>query len=99
MPMYEYVCSQCNQHTEIIQKFSDTPLSHCPSCGGPMSRLISPSGFILKGGGWYKDGYSNTAKTAGKTDSKEGGAICERTGKAADAGCACASQGGKLVTV
>jgi len=27
-------------------------------CGGPVKRLISgPSAFVLKGGGWAKDGY------------------------------------------
>ncbi|MBI2346501.1 MAG: zinc ribbon domain-containing protein, partial [Deltaproteobacteria bacterium] len=31
MPMYEYECNDCGKHHEIIQKFSETPLSHCPA--------------------------------------------------------------------
>jgi predicted nucleic acid-binding Zn ribbon protein len=46
----------------------------CEACGGPLERLISPSGFILKGGGWYKDLYSSkkpgsTSETKSETKS------------------------------
>lgn len=103
MPMYEYGCTQCGKKTEIIQKFSDAPLTLCPACGGPVDRLISASGFVLKGGGWYKDGYTSnketaaTSETAAATSEKpveKGQAespTCEKTGKPADASCACAN--------
>lgn len=26
-------------------------------CGGKVRKLISRTSFVLKGGGWYKDGY------------------------------------------
>ena len=28
------------------------------ACGGKLKKLISQTSFSLKGGGWYKDGYS-----------------------------------------
>lgn len=99
MPMYEYACADCGKHTEIIQKFSDAPATHCPACGGAIQRVISPSAFVLKGGGWYKDGYASArpaAKDSGangadkpkaKTDAPK---TCERTGSPADTSCACA---------
>jgi predicted nucleic acid-binding Zn ribbon protein len=40
-----------------MQKFTDKPLSRCPSCGGRVSRLISNCSFQLKGSGWYVTDY------------------------------------------
>jgi len=64
MPIYEYVCSKCNQVTEKLQRFSDPPLKTCPHCRGRVRKQVSNSSFVLKGGGWYKDGYGSTAATA-----------------------------------
>jgi putative FmdB family regulatory protein len=60
MPLYEYRCKSCENVFELRQKFSDEPASSCPSCGGEVEKLISQSGFALKGGGWYGDGYGTT---------------------------------------
>ena len=60
MPIYEYLCESCGFQFEEVQKFSDSPLEECPDCGkNSASRQVSISAFHLKGGGWYKDGYSN----------------------------------------
>ena len=64
MPLYEYQCKSCNNNFELRQKFSDAPASECPECGGPVEKLISQSGFSLKGGGWYGDGYGGGSKAA-----------------------------------
>jgi putative FmdB family regulatory protein len=64
MPLYEYQCTSCNETFELRQKFSDPPASVCPKCGGEMKKLISQSGFALKGGGWYGDGYGNNSTPA-----------------------------------
>jgi len=53
MPIYEYECTSCGKITEVMQKFSDAPLTQCPSCGGSLRKLISLSTFHLKGTGWY----------------------------------------------
>jgi putative FmdB family regulatory protein len=66
MPIYEYVCSSCNDEIETIQKVSDTPLTKCPNCQtDTLSKKTSMTSFQLKGGGWYSDGYGN-----GKTESE-----------------------------
>jgi putative FmdB family regulatory protein len=73
MPLYEYECKQCHKHTEKIQKFSDTEITICPHCGGPLERVISAPAISFKGGGWFKDGYGNakpaTSNSESKTDS------------------------------
>ncbi|HDP26210.1 MAG TPA: zinc ribbon domain-containing protein [Deltaproteobacteria bacterium] len=58
MPIYEYRCLKCNQEFEAMQKFSDSPLKVCPSCGGPVKKLVSRSSFQLKGSGWYLTDYA-----------------------------------------
>jgi|Deesub1362B_J571_1020462.scaffolds.fasta_scaffold00355_15 putative FmdB family regulatory protein len=57
MPIYEYKCLSCEKHLEVVQKFSDAPLTTCPECGGELKKLISNTSFILKGSGWYITDY------------------------------------------
>lgn len=58
MPLYLYHCASCGKEHELLQRFSDPPLTKCPSCGGKVEKKITSTGFQLKGGGWYKDGYA-----------------------------------------
>ncbi len=60
MPLYEYRCDSCGNQFELRQKFSDPLASECPTCGGAVQKLISQTGFSLKGGGWYGDGYNHS---------------------------------------
>jgi putative FmdB family regulatory protein len=60
MPIYEYGCSECGHRLEEQQKMADPPLVTCPACGKDrLEKLISATSFMLKGSGWYKDGYGN----------------------------------------
>lgn len=63
MPIYEYQCNSCGDQFELHQKFSDEPAKECPKCGGQVHKLISQTGFSLKGGGWYNDGYGSTTSS------------------------------------
>ncbi|HES58383.1 MAG TPA: zinc ribbon domain-containing protein [Firmicutes bacterium] len=77
MPIYEYQCEKCDHVLEAIQKMSDAPLSECPACGKPaLKKLISASGFRLKGSGWYETDFKsgnrkNLAGEGGKSSSGE----------------------------
>jgi len=83
MPVYEYECGKCGKHFEELQKVSDKPLKKCKFCGGAVQRLISQTSFSLKGGGWYKDGYSSAkAPESGKTKAKEAPATPKPAAKA-----------------
>ena len=69
MPIYEYLCASCGFQFEEVQKFNDLPLEECPNCGEKSaSRQVSMSAFHLKGGGWYKDGYSGKSAESEKTE-------------------------------
>jgi len=58
MPIYEYRCSNCGHEMERMQDITSNPLKKCPNCKRmKLERLISRSAFILKGSGWFRDGY------------------------------------------
>lgn len=59
MPIYEYECDNCGHHVEVLQKFSDDPITECEQCHSRMKKLISQSTFHLKGTGWYVTDYAN----------------------------------------
>lgn len=60
MPTYEYACEKCGHQWEAEQRMSEPALKKCPKCGAPKAkRMISQGNFILKGGGWYADGYGS----------------------------------------
>ena len=63
MPTYEYECSKGHQF-EVEQSMSEAPLKRCRVCRSKVKRLISASNFILKGGGWYSDGYGSAKKSS-----------------------------------
>ncbi|MEN9787834.1 MAG: hypothetical protein RLZZ299_3098 [Pseudomonadota bacterium] len=77
MPIYEYGCPDCGHHFDVIQKFSDDPVTLCPSCAqNNVKKRITASSFVLKGGGWYKDHYglkSSGAGTSGDGAASSGG--------------------------
>lgn len=58
MPVYEYRCSECNFEMSVLQKLSDDPPKCCKCTSDKdMTKLISTTSFLLKGGGWAKDNY------------------------------------------
>ena len=88
MPTYEYACEACGNNWEAEQRITESALKDCPKCGEPKARrLISGSRFVLKGGGWYADGYgsaSSSAKAGG--DSKPAATETKTESKPADSG-------------
>lgn len=80
MPVYGYRCSR-GHHFEVTQRITDAPLTQCPDCGAPVTRVFYPVGIVFKGTGFYKtdsrgassdgaDSSSASAKTETKSDSK-----------------------------
>ena len=94
MPTYEYLCEKCNHEFERDQRISDPPVKTCPKCRSrKVTKLISRTSFVLKGGGWYSDLYSSSkdggkskaktaAKTAAKTVAKTAAKTAAKTGAA-----------------
>lgn len=70
MPIYEYLCRQCNERHEIIQRISEEPLTHCPKCGGEMKKLISSPAIQFKGSGFYKTDYASGSSSGSSKPSE-----------------------------
>jgi len=67
LPIYEYECESCKHRVEVMQKINDPPLKKCERCSGKLTRIISASGLMFKGSGWYVTDYSQKMKsTEGK---------------------------------
>jgi putative FmdB family regulatory protein len=73
MPTYEYECTKGHRF-EVEQSMRDPALKRCKVCRSKAQRLISASSFILKGGGWYSDGYgsskSGSSSSSGESKSE-----------------------------
>ncbi len=71
MPIYEYACKSCEKTIDVLQKVSDPTPEACSACGaqGSLSKVVSRSSFVLKGGGWYSDLYSSTKKDGSSSTS------------------------------
>lgn len=71
MPLYEYECDACGHCFEVIQKFSDAPLTTCTKCGGPVHKLLSSPAIQFKGSGWYVTDYARAGKSEGASTTEK----------------------------
>ena len=66
MPTYDYQCEKCGFEFEREQRITEDPIKTCPKCKArKVKKLLSAPNFILKGGGWYADGYGSSGKKKG----------------------------------
>ena len=72
MPTYEYACTDCGKHIEVVQSMSDAPLNVCGACGGRLRKVFSPIGIVFKGSGFYKTD-SRSGSGAKKSESPSTG--------------------------
>ena len=73
MPLYEYQCDTCGHRFEVIQKFSDQPLTECPKCQGAVRKLLSSPAIQFKGSGWYITDYAKKTGTGTGQTKSDGG--------------------------
>ena len=90
MPIYEYLCGKCGHEFEREQRITEDPVKTCPKCRSRrVKRLISQTSFVLKGGGWYADGYGNQSDSkkneSNSADSKsDSGGDSDKSSKSSD---------------
>ena len=94
MPIYEYTCSECEKLSDVLQKLNEPAPERCPACGaeGTLTRVVSRTSFVLKGGGWGADLYASkktdgasapAAAEAAKAQDKPGASAASPTGSPA----------------
>jgi putative FmdB family regulatory protein len=74
VPTYEYACTECGDRLEVVQRFSDDPLSVCAACGGRLRKVFSPVGIVFKGSGFYRTDSRSSTATAGANGNGKAGA-------------------------
>jgi putative FmdB family regulatory protein len=84
MPIYEYLCEDCDHRFQHNRKVSERQSTPCPECRGTGRKVIGAVGVIFKGSGWHctdygKSGKSDDQKAAG-ADEKTAGADKKATG-------------------
>jgi putative FmdB family regulatory protein len=54
MPIYEYVCKECETLTETRSIHDPSPEHFCEKCGYRMNQVIGSIGIQFKGSGFYR---------------------------------------------
>jgi putative FmdB family regulatory protein len=71
MPTYEYRCRDCGEPLEVVQSFTDDPLTMCPACGGELRKVFQAVGIAFKGSGFYKTDSRKAAKSSASSSGSE----------------------------
>ena len=71
MPTYQYTCTECGEPVEVVQKFTDEPLTVCSACGGRLRKVFSPVGIVFKGSGFYRTDSRKGSLPADKPEKSE----------------------------
>ncbi len=86
MPLYEYECQICGRRLEIIQKFSDDPLTECPKCCGALEKVLSAPAVHFKGSGWYITDYARKNDDKKKPTESSGSEKAEKPDSSGEKG-------------
>jgi putative FmdB family regulatory protein len=72
VPTYQYACTnpEGKHEFEVVQSFTDAPVSVCPECGSPVRKVYGSVGVVFKGSGFYRTD-SRAASTAAETAKSE----------------------------
>ncbi|WP_433467028.1 FmdB family zinc ribbon protein [Spirillospora sp. CA-128828] len=87
MPTYQYVCTECGEPLEVVQKFSDDALTECPACSGKLRKVFSAAGIIFKGSGFYRTdsrGSGKSSSTVGASSNGSSNGSGESNGSSGD---------------
>src|SRR5438874_108948 len=77
MPTYEYRCKECGEELEVVQAFTDDPLTECPNCGGDLRKVFGNIGITFKGSGFYKTDSRPAATSESATSSSSASSSSE----------------------
>lgn len=73
MPHYDYLCSECNEQTEVFQKITEQSLTICSKCK-KKTLVRKPGGGI--GLAFSGDGFYSTMYGDKKTPPENSGECC-----------------------
>jgi len=94
MPVYEYVCEDCEYTFQQQRKVTERQVAPCPKCRATGRKVIGAVGIIFKGSGWHCTDYrkpedkkaagtgadEKTPATVAKSDSHPSGSGSQQSG-------------------
>ena len=82
VPTYQYACTnpEGKHEFEVVQSFTDAPVSVCPVCGSPVRKVYGSVGVVFKGSGFYRTD-SRKAASASESASSNGSSGSSSPGK------------------
>ena len=74
MPTYQYACTNPDgkHQFEVVQSFTDAPVSECPECGSPVRKVYGSIGVVFKGSGFYRTDSRSKAASSESGSSSNG---------------------------
>ena len=74
MPTYQYACTNPDDkhQFEVVQSFTDAPVSECPECGSPVRKVYGSIGVVFKGSGFYRTDSRSKAASSESGSSSNG---------------------------
>ena len=57
MPVYEYVCDDCEHSFQQQRTVTERQTARCPKCKGTGRKVIGAVGIIFRGSGWHCTDY------------------------------------------
>ena len=68
MPTYQYACTnpEGKHEFELVQSFTDAPVTECPECGAVVRKVYGSVGVVFKGSGFYR---TDSRKAASSSES------------------------------
>lgn len=95
MPTYSYACTDCGDRFDVVQAFTDDPLTTCRQCSGRLRKLFGSVGVVFKGSGFYRtdsrestksstNGHSTNGHSTNGSSSSEKSASSEKSSTSSD---------------
>jgi putative FmdB family regulatory protein len=74
VPTYQYACTnpEGKHEFEVVQSFTDAPVSECPECGSPVRKVYGSVGVVFKGSGFYRTDSRTSAPSSENSSSSNG---------------------------
>jgi putative FmdB family regulatory protein len=80
VPTYQYACTNPDgkHEFEVVQSFTDAPVSECPECGAPVRKVYGSVGVVFKGSGFYR---TDSRKSASESSASSNGSSSSSSSK------------------
>jgi putative FmdB family regulatory protein len=97
VPTYQYACTnpEGKHEFEVVQSFSDAPVSECPQCGTGVRKVYGSVGVVFKGSGFYRTDSRKSSSSSESSSSSNSSSSSSSKESSSSSAPAAASSGSK----